>query len=303
MKNMFRYELSYRHLKGVFVMNLKGFNLLKKYGETIAIDNIEVCFKQGINALIGVNGAGKTTLMNMLVTVAKPTSGVIELNGENILHNELYYRNLIGFLPQEFNGYSNLTAKQFLNYIGKLKNVPNSELEHRIESLLLSLSLHNLKNKKIKTFSGGMKRRLGIAQALINDPKIIIFDEPTAGLDPKERIRFRNLIKNLSKDKIIIISTHILSDIEKLADNIVFLKGGEVFVHGTEEEILDNFKGRLWEYPIGDEIKESVLINNFREENGVYIKRLISDKRPNDDARQVKVKLEDIFLYQNVEEC
>lgn len=275
--------------------------LTKQYDNNIVIDNLNINFKQGVNALLGVNGTGKTTLMNMIVTVLKPTSGEILLNGKNVFNNEEKYRSMIGFLPQTFNGYPELSAKELMLYIGKLKNIDDKELKNRTNELLKLVSLYDVKDKKIKTFSGGMKRRLGIAQALINDPKILLLDEPTAGLDPKERIKFRNIISNLSSDKIIILSTHIISDIESISSNIVVMRKGKLFLEGSREEILSNIRGKIWEFTITE--KDSSIINkfeglgDFRETNeGEILVRTLSDIKPYKTAYSVEAKIEDIFL-------
>ncbi|MCB2314111.1 ABC transporter ATP-binding protein [Clostridium tagluense] len=276
-------------------------NLTKKYNKNIVIDSINLSFKQGVNALLGVNGAGKTTLMNMLVTVLKPTSGEIILDGKNILENEKQYRNMLGFLPQNFNGYPELSAKDFMIYMGKLKNIPDKEIKIKTNELLQLVSLEDIKNKKIKTFSGGMKRRLGIAQALLNDPKILLLDEPTAGLDPKERIKFRNVIRNLGTDKIIILSTHIISDIEPIANNIVVMKKGRAFLNGSCEEILSKLQGKVWECHLTEKQISSIenfdQLGEFREKgDGGILVRCLSDVIPHPTAYKVEAKIEDIFL-------
>lgn len=276
-------------------------NLTKKYNENVVIDSINVSFKQGVNALLGVNGVGKTTLMNMLVTVLKPTSGQILLDGENILENEKQYRNMLGFLPQNFNGYPELSAKELMIYMGKLKNISDKEIKIRTNELLKLVSLEDVKNKKIKTFSGGMKRRLGIAQALLNDPKILLLDEPTAGLDPKERIKFRNIISNLGTDKIIILSTHIIPDIEPIANNIVVMKKGRIFLNGSCEEILSTLQGKVWEFRLTEEeactMKNFEELGDFREkEDGAILVRVLADEQPYPKAYKVEAKIEDIFL-------
>ncbi|AGX44539.1 ABC transporter ATP-binding protein [Clostridium saccharobutylicum] len=282
-------------------MLLSVENLTKKYNQNIVIDNINVNFKQGVNALLGVNGTGKTTLMNMLVTVLKPTSGQILLDGQNILENEKQYRNMLGFLPQNFNGYPELSAKELMIYIGKLKNISDKEIKIKTNELLKLVSLEEVKDKKIKTFSGGMKRRLGIAQALLNDPKILLLDEPTAGLDPKERIKFRNIISNLGTDKIIILSTHIISDIEPIANNIVVMKKGRLFLNGSCEEILSKLQGKVWEFHLTEketcDMKDFEELGDFREkEDGGILIRVLADEKPYQTAYKVEAKIEDIFL-------
>lgn len=189
-------------------------NLSKIYGKKVANDKITVTLENGVYGLLGPNGAGKSTLMKQITTLIKPDEGQILYNGEDIFKMDADYRNILGYLPQEFGVYKNFTAKEFLQYIGALKGLRGKYLNSKIGELLDLVGLYDVRNKSIGKFSGGMKRRVGIAQVLLNDPKIIVLDEPTAGLDPQERARFRNLIAKMSRDKIIILSTHIISDIE-----------------------------------------------------------------------------------------
>ncbi|MCD3218130.1 ATP-binding cassette domain-containing protein [Clostridium botulinum C] len=276
-------------------------NLTKKYDANIAVNNLNIEFKKGINALLGANGAGKTTLMKIIVTALKPTEGEITLDGKNIVENEKMYRNMLGFLPQDFNGYPEFSAKELMFYMGCLKNIPYKEIPSKTNELLKLVFLLDVQNKKIKTFSGGMKRRLGIAQALLNNPPILLLDEPTAGLDPKERIRFRNIVSNLSKDKIIILSTHIISDIEHMADNLIVMKKGKVSFEGSQEEILKKLNGKVWECSLlKDEInnvKDLDVLGKFEiEKDGSILIRGLSDVSPHPKAYKVQAKLEDIFL-------
>jgi ABC-2 type transport system ATP-binding protein len=283
------------------VLSVEG--LTKKYDKNIANDNINLCFKSGINGLLGENGAGKTTLMKMLVTVLKPTSGQIIYEGKSILENEKHYRGLLGYLPQDFNGYPELSVRDFMYYMGKLKNLSNKKIHTRTKELLQLVSLNDVADKKIRTFSGGMRRRVGIAQALLNEPKILILDEPTAGLDPKERIKFRNIINKISQNSIIILSTHIVSDIENIANNVVIMKRGKVLISGTSEEITSNYKGNVWEVNMSEkkmqELGISFDLGNYKvEEDGSITLRIISNIKPHPTAHQVDVQLEDIFLFQ-----
>lgn len=207
----------------------------KQYKNRIAVDRVSAKLHQGVYGLLGANGAGKTTLMRMLTGILTPTSGSITFDGMDVSAED--YRAILGYLPQDFGYYPEFTAMDFLLYLAALKGIPKRQAKHRAAELLELVSLQEVARKKIKTFSGGMKQRLGIAQALLNDPKLLILDEPTAGLDPKERVRFRNLIEQLGKDSIVLLSTHIVSDIEHIADEILLMKDGQLIFQGpwTEE--------------------------------------------------------------------
>lgn len=202
------------------MMELKTLELTKKFGHKTAVKEVNITLSNGVYGLLGANGAGKTTLMRLLCNIQNPTSGTILLNGRNIEGLGERYRNLLGYLPQNFCYYPDFTAFNFLCYIAALKGLDERKVKNRAEELLEAVGLLSEKKQKIKTFSGGMKQRLGIAQAMLNDPRILILDEPTAGLDPKERVRFRNLISAFSKERIVILSTHIVSDVEFIAEEI-----------------------------------------------------------------------------------
>ena len=208
----------------------------KQYKSRIAVDRVSAKLHQGVYGLLGANGAGKTTLMRMLTGILTPTSGTITFDGMDVTTED--YRGILGYLPQDFGYYPEFTAMDFLLYLAALKGIPKSQAKRRAKELLELVSLENVSRKKIKTFSGGMKQRLGIAQALLNAPKLLILDEPTAGLDPKERVRFRNLIEQLGKDSIVLLSTHIVSDIEHIADEILLMRDGQLIFQGpwTEEK-------------------------------------------------------------------
>lgn len=222
----------------------------KQYQNRIAVDRVSATLQKGVYGLLGANGAGKTTLMRMLCGILKPTGGTITFDGIDV--SEEAYRAVLGYLPQDFGYYPEFSALDFLLYLAALKGIPKAQAKRRSRELLALVSLQEAEKKKIKTFSGGMKQRLGIAQALLNDPKLLILDEPTAGLDPKERVRFRNLIQTLGKDSIVLLSTHIVSDIEHIADEILMMKAGQLIYRGN------------WEHEQGD--LEEFYLQQFEEE-------------------------------------
>lgn len=211
----------------------------KQYANKIAVDRQSVTLTKGVIGLLGANGAGKTTLMRMICGILKPTSGTIcfKNEGETLEVSEEMYRDALGYLPQDFGYYPSFTGRDFLMYMAALKGIEKKAAKRKCDELLKIVNLEAAANKKIKTYSGGMKQRLGIAQAVLNNPKILILDEPTAGLDPKERVRFRNLIAELGKDSIVILSTHIVSDVEHIADRILMMKDGQFIFDGTLEEV------------------------------------------------------------------
>ncbi len=282
-------------------MKLEIRNVTKKYGKFCAVKNFSYEFTEGVYGLLGPNGAGKTTIIRILADVLNPTDGSVMLNGEDIKDMDYRYRNLIGYLPQDFGVYKNFTAHRFLMYIAALKGLSKTESQKRIEELLEITNLKEYSNVKTGTFSGGMKRRLGIAQALLNDPKILIMDEPTSGLDPKERVRFRNLLSEISKDKIVILSTHIVSDIEYISKEIVLIKKGEILKTGSSESLTNEIKGKVWKV-LTDEnglktIEERFTVGNiFRNGNKIET-RIISENRPDDSAEAEIPTMEDVFLY------
>lgn len=223
-------------------MELVLDRVTKQYNSKIAADRISLALKPGVIGLLGANGAGKTTLMRMICGVIKPSSGSISLDGVDV--SEEMYRDTLGYLPQDFGYYPNFTGKDFLMYIAALKGLSRSEAKRKTAELLKKVNLENAANKKIKGYSGGMKQRLGIAQAVLNDPKILVLDEPTAGLDPKERVRFRNMIAEFSKDSIVLLSTHIVSDVEHIADRVLMMKEGQIIWDGDRNDVpedLENF--------------------------------------------------------------
>lgn len=216
-------------------MELIVSNVTKEFKNKTAINNISFTLNKGVIGLLGANGAGKSTLMRMMCGILSPTEGQITYDGIDVSKEE--YRNVLGYLPQDFGYYPDFTAMDFLMYISALKGLNSSNSKKKSNELLKLVGLYDNRKQKIKTFSGGMKQRLGIAQALLNDPEVIVLDEPTAGLDPKERVKFRNIIAELGKDNIVLLSTHIVSDVEKIADRILVIKDGNVVFDGKEEEV------------------------------------------------------------------
>ncbi|MEG2934997.1 MAG: ABC transporter ATP-binding protein [Clostridium sp.] len=283
-------------------MELKFDKLTKEFGNKIAVDSMNVTLKNGVYGLLGANGAGKTTLMRMICGVLNPTSGAIVLDGSSIDTLGENYRKLIGYLPQDFGYYPDFTAKEFMYYVAALKGINKQSARLKTKELLELVSLSEVANKKIRTFSGGMKQRLGIAQAVLNDPKILVLDEPTAGLDPKERIRFRNLISDFSRDKIVILSTHIVSDIDYIADTILMMKSGQIIINSQSTGITKEIDKKVWKCIVSknevDFISSKYRVVNLQHDgNNNVLLRIVSDVKPSKDAINVEPTLEDLFLY------
>lgn len=277
-------------------------NVTKTYGKFVALENINLEFTNGIYALLAPNGAGKTTLIKMLTTLIFPTKGEITYNGSDIVSLDEEYRGIIGYLPQEFGYYKNYTPTKFLLYLSALKGIPKKKAKKRIDELLKLVALEEVANKKMKGFSGGMIQRVGIAQALLNDPKILILDEPTAGLDPKERVRFRNLLSDLSRERIVIISTHIVSDIEFIANEVIMIKDHKVLYKDIIKNICDKINGKVYETEIdfkdAREFREKYIALSEKQEDGKMLIRFISEGEVNPIWKKVTPNLEDVFLYE-----
>lgn len=283
-------------------MELKLDRLTKQFGSAIAVDRLSATLTPGVYGLLGANGAGKTTLMRMICDVLKPTSGSVVWNGVPIERLGERYRSVLGYLPQDFGYYPDFTALDFMLYLSALKGLDSKAAKRRSMELLDLVGLAGVAKRKVKTFSGGMKQRLGIAQAVINDPQVLVLDEPTAGLDPKERVRFRNLISALAQDKVVILSTHIVSDVEYIADEILIMRAGQIVATGTVEEILAQVSGVVWECAVtpreADAMSARMAVGNVRyDHNGMAAVRIVSDVPPHESGRLVEPTLEDVYLY------
>lgn len=287
-------------------MELRLDRLTKQYKQKLAVDRIDLELKCGVYGLLGANGAGKTTLMRMICDIQEPTSGEIFCNGQNIREMGEEYRDRLGYLPQNFGYYPEFTAYKFLLYIASLKGLSKQQASVRALYLLDMVGLADQKKQKIKTFSGGMKQRLGIAQAMLNEPEILVLDEPTAGLDPKERVRFRNLISSFSKDKIVLLSTHIVSDVEYIADEILVMKDGRLIHRGAPEVVTQEAKGLVWECKVDTKAAERYMerynVGNLKNTGDQTVLRIISDACPCEGAVETEPTLEDLYLYYFSEE-
>lgn len=271
-------------------------HVTKRYGKFTALEDISLAFENGVYGLLSPNGAGKTTLIKMLTTLLFPTEGRILWSGQDILAMGGDYRGLIGYLPQEFGYYKNYSPRQFLRYMSALQGVERKSADGKIDHLLELVSLAEVKDKKMKQFSGGMIQRVGIAQAMLNDPKLLILDEPTAGLDPKERVRFRNLIHSFANDRIVILSTHIVSDIETIAGQIVMIRDHKLFCCDSPAHICASLNGKIFEMPAGSAMAENQLLLSERQSESGTVLRIAADIPPA-GAVSVIPGLEDAFLY------
>ncbi len=278
-------------------------NVSKNFGKFTAVENISLNMDNGLYALLAPNGAGKTTIIKMITTLLNPTEGEILYDGVNIKTMGAAYRELLGYLPQDFGYYKNNTPKQYLSYLAALKGVPKKETAEKIDYLLEMVGLSENADKKMKKFSGGMIQRVGIAQAMLNDPKILILDEPTAGLDPKERVRFRNIISVLSKDRIVILSTHIVSDIESIANQVILIRDKHIYKMDSVANICNELSGKVFEMQVSDKeyekMKEKYIVLSARQEKGFMTIRVFDeadDGTDNENKVSVSPNLEDVFL-------
>lgn len=282
-------------------MHLQINNLTKIYGKKTALDNFSYDFTDGIYGLLGPNGAGKSTLMKMITHNLKPTSGEIIADGKNAAQLGGEYRKLLGFMPQQQSVYPDFTLTRFLHYMAGLKGLSKKEAEPQINSLIERVNLTGYAKAKLGGFSGGMRQRALLAQALLGDPKIVILDEPTAGLDPKERISLRNLIAETAFDKIVIIATHVVPDIEFIAKEVLLLSGGKITDSGTASELCSEIDGKVFEILTEQsslaEIQRRMLVANITHENDKLCVRVISNDLPEFENRPVPPTLEDLYLY------
>ena len=276
-------------------------NISKRYGDLTVLDHIDLTLDNGIYGLLAPNGAGKTTLMKILATLSFPDDGKVMWNGEDIFKLDFKYRSMLGFLPQDFGYYRDYTPQKYLEYLAVLKGMKKDRIQEQVAEWLKIVGLEDVMKKKMRKLSGGMIQRVGIAQALLNDPRILILDEPTAGLDPKERVRFRNVLSELSKEKIIILSTHIVSDVESVANKIILLKEGEIFCNDTITEVTKILSGKIYEAVVNedayDKLKEAYQILTVRQTGeGTYIRFVCTDGIPFVGNKSA-ASLEDVFLY------
>ncbi len=282
-------------------MKLEIQNVSKRYNRNkYGIKEYSLAIERGILGLLGPNGAGKSTLLKMIATINKPTNGSILLNKNNIIKDPNYVRKQLGYLPQDFGVYPNLNAYEFLTYMAALKGVGGPHLKKRIELLLEGLNLTEVATKPIGSYSGGMKQRIGIAQALLNNPKLLLLDEPTVGLDPEERVRFRNLIVELANDCIIILSSHIVSDIDTIADKVAIMKDGQLLSLGTQDFITNQAKNKVFETEVSkDQLQffknKYVILNTIRKKDSMLVRYISEDT--NTSSTPCQYNLEDAYLY------
>lgn len=283
-------------------MELYVEHISKRFKDLTAVDDVSLRITPGVWGLLGANGAGKTTLMRMIAGIMTPSSGQIRYDGIPIGELKESYRDVFGYLPQEFGFYPEFTVKDYLEYVAVLKGLSDMDSKRRINDLLEQMTLTHVRNKKISKLSGGMKRRVGIAQALLNEPEILILDEPTSGLDPGERVRFRNLLSEFAHDRIVLISTHIVSDVEYIATQNAVMKGGKLLAKGTTEELVKLVEGKVWtaQIPMSclSEYERRLQIVNLRnEENGRISIRYLAETPYTEDSKPAAPHLEDLYLW------
>lgn len=282
-------------------MKLSFEHISKLYGDTAALQQIDLTLESGVYGLLGPNGAGKTTLMRIMTDLLAPSTGRVLLDGQDIAVMGAAFRKKLGYLPQDFGVYPNFTAEQFLLYIARLKGLSKFEAKRQTDELLRMVGLEDKKQKKLKGFSGGQRQRVGIAQALLGDPEILVLDEPTAGLDPEERIRFRGIISDLSQQKLVLLSTHIVSDLEAVANEIILLRKGVVLEMQKPASLLERLNGQVWlvTVPAADEaaLTKQYTCSNVMHTDGKSVIRLLSESAPRPDAVPTAPNMEDLYLY------
>jgi len=279
---------------------IETHNLSKAYKEVQALTDFNLKLTPGILGLLGPNGAGKSTLMRMLATITTPTKGTILWNGRDVVKDPEALRSVLGYLPQDFGVYPNLSAQEFLEYMAAIKGMSGEKARRKISDLLDLVNLRDTARRPLGGYSGGMRQRVGIAQALLNDPQLLIVDEPTVGLDPEERVRFRNLLSDLAGERIVILSTHIVSDVESTATDIAIIHKGYLKVRTSPEQLLKQMEGYVWEWVVSSQeipaLKQRFLVSGtIRRMDGVEV-RAVSEDQPSVDARPVTPNLEDAYL-------
>lgn len=283
-------------------MHLTIQSLSKQYRRGFfGLRDFDLEAKPGIIGLLGPNGAGKSTLMRMLATITKPSAGTVQWNGVDVVKSPDALRSTLGYLPQDFGVYPNLSALEFLEYIAAIKGLDSASARRRIEELLVLVNLVHAAKRPLGGYSGGMKQRVGIAQALLNDPQLLIVDEPTVGLDPEERVRFRNLLSDLSGERIIFLSTHIVSDVEATATEIVVINKGRKLQHAAPEKLLQTLEGKVWQWVVPSESlpalkQKHILSAVVRRQDGIQV-RAVSEAAPASGAQPVAPSLEDVYLH------
>ena len=283
-------------------MQLELKDLTKKYGNFTALDRMTFTFTPGIYGILGANGAGKSTMMNLLTDNISRTGGQILFDGTDILKLGKDFRRVLGYMPQQQGFYEHMTAQTFLYYMAKLKGIPKKQAAQEIDALLEVTNLSHVRHKKLGGYSGGMKQRVLLAQALLGDPKVVILDEPTAGLDPKERIRIRNFISAMSRNRIILLATHIVSDIESISDQILMMKKGQMVGIGTPGELIESVADKVKEMPCPpeelDRVQEQYKVGNIFQRHGETWVRIIGDNLPSEGQYvEDHLSLEDVYLY------
>ena len=282
-------------------MKLSFEHISKLYGDTAALQQTDLTLGSGVYGLLGPNGAGKTTLMRIMTDLLAPSTGRVLLDGQDIAVMGAAFRKKLGYLPQDFGVYPNFTAEQFLLYIARLKGLSKFEAKRQTDDLLHMVGLEDKKQKKLKGFSGGQRQRVGIAQALLGDPEILVLDEPTAGLDPEERIRFRGIISDLSQQKLVLLSTHIVLDLEAVANEIILLRKGVVLEMQKPASLLEQLNGQVWlvTVPAADEaaLTKQYTCSNVMHTDGKSVIRLLSESAPRPDAVPTTPNMEDLYLY------